>query len=179
VRAQSVDEPFYAAFKTLCADTGAKPDLVKRAVEAMPFAAPHSHSGASTTIPYPMTTASWDINWNGHKYIVSIDTSHVPYGPDRKLESVSCSALSFADEDAGLAAIRKWVGIQPDPNSSSGITFYNYREDGSARVAILGDAAVESAIAEGSAWLLTVRQQPNIASVQLMRFQAPTPRSSN
>jgi hypothetical protein len=178
-RAQSADESFYAAFKTFCADTGAKSDLVKGVVEAAPFTVPHNPSGTATTVPYPMTTASWDINWNGHKYIVSIDTSRAPYGPGRKLEAASCSVLSFADEEASLAAIRKWVGIQPDPNSSSGITFYSYREDGSARVAIIGDDAVKSAIAEGSTWLLTVRQQPNIASVQLMRFQTPPPRNSN
>ena len=177
--AQSADEPFYAAFKTFCADTGANPDLVKRAVKAAPLAMPHNPPGASTTVPYPMTTASWDINWNSRKYIVSIDTSDAPYGPDRKLETVSCSITSRADEEASAAAIRKWVGIQPDPNSSAGVTYYNYRQDGSVRAAISGDAAVKSALAEGRAWLLTVRQQPNIASVQLMHFQAPTPRSSN
>jgi len=178
-RGQSADESFYAAFKTFCADTGAAPDLVKAAIEAAPFAMPHNPPNASTIVPYPMTTAGWDVNWNGHRYTVNIGTSQAPYGPDRKQEAVSCSVLSLADENTSIAAIRKWLGIQPDPNSSSGTMYYNYREDGSARVALIGDAAVKSTIAEGKAWLLTVRQQPNVASVQLMHFQAPTPRSSN
>jgi hypothetical protein len=95
--------------------------------------------------------------------------------------TVSCVISSRANEDASIAMIRKWVGVQPAPSypSSSGVTYYDYREDGSGRTAIVGDAAVKSANTEGQSWTLTVMQQSNNASVQLMHFLVPTLRSPN
>jgi len=179
-RAQDVDQPFFAAFKTFCADTGAKPDLVKAAVEAAPFATPHDPPGSSTTVPFPMTVASWDISWNGHKLTVTAGTTQTPYGPDKVRDAIACSVLSFTNEDESIAAIRRWVGVQPDTNfPSSGTTIYNYQENGSERTAIIGDAVDRSADVEGRAWQLTVGQRPEGATVQMMHWLAPTPRNSN
>jgi hypothetical protein len=179
--AQGDSKAFYDAFRTFCADPGARPDSVRAAVEAAPFATP-VHPPASTTTPYPMTTAGWNINWNGHTFTVNAGTSQAPYSPKLVMGTVSCVISSRINEDAGIAAIREWVGVQSDPNSpfSAGITYYSYRENGSGRTTIVGDdAAFKSAMTEGNAWLLTVIQKPDFASVQLMHFLMPTPRNSN
>jgi len=180
-QAQDNGEAFYDAFKALCADTAAQPNSVKMAVEAAPFTAPHYPSSTSTTIPFPMTVTGWDINWNGHKFTVNSGTSRAPYGMGQVRDSISCAISSHSDEDTSVATIRKWVGIQPDPNSHSqpGITLYSFREDGSTRMAIIGDAAAKSASTEGRTWLLTIIQQSNVASVQLVHWLAPTARKSN
>jgi hypothetical protein len=176
--AQNASVPFYDAFTTFCSNTGATPDLVKAAVEAAPL----SHlSGApgSTTFPYPMTVTNWNVNWNGNNYTVASLTARSPYGPNQIMESNSCTITSRADDDASVAAIRKWVGVQPNPSSrpDSGITYYDYREDGSLRVATISDAAVKSAETAGKAWTMTVILQPGFVSVQLVHFRGPTVRN--
>jgi hypothetical protein len=179
--AQGNREAFYDAFKTFCADTGARPDSVRAAVEAAPFATP-IQPPASTTNPYPMTAAGWNVNWNGHPFTVNTGTSQAPHGPKLVMGTVSCVISSRTNEDAGIAAIREWVGVQSDPgsSSSSGVKYYSYREDGSGRTTIIGDdAAFKSSKNEGKAWLLTVIQKADFASVQLMHFLMPTPRNSN
>jgi len=179
--AQEGEDAFYAAFKKFCTETGAEPDSVKAAVEATPLATP-IRPPASTAPPYPMTAVGWNVNWNGHPLIINSGTSLAPYGPGLAMPTVSCVVSSRGNEDAGIAAIRKWVGVQSDPqaSTSSGSSYYTYREDGFGRKPMIGDdAALKSAMAQGKAWLLTVVQWPDFASAQLMHFLAPTAAKPN
>jgi len=111
---------------------------------------------------------------------VMAGSTQTPMGSDQVRDAIACSVFSFTNEDESIAAIRRWVGVQPDTNfGSSGITIYNYQEYGSVRTATIGDAAVHSADVEGRAWQLTVGQRPDGATVQLIHWMAPTPRKSN
>jgi hypothetical protein len=172
-RAQDVDQPLFAAFKAFCADTDASPDAVKSAVEA---AGGKAMGGVSRAAPGGyITSATWGITMGGRQLIISAGNSRNPYVPAVAGALISCQITSSADEDASASAIRKWVGIPPAPQSSPGLTFYSYQEEGSERKAITNKADSDRLDAEGRLWTLMVMER----SVTLAHFVRTAPGTSN
>jgi hypothetical protein len=96
--------PLFDVFKTICFDTGASPETVAAAIEAA-GGAPKGTPG-STAWPFPMTTRSWDIVVGGHKMMISAG------GVTGRF--TACTVNSWAGDDRGVAAIKQWVGVQPN-----------------------------------------------------------------
>jgi hypothetical protein len=169
-----LDPPLFTAFKAFCIDTGASPDAVKAAVEA---AGGKQHAPpAATARPLPMTVTSWDITLGGHSMYVSAGTQQVPPVQNRPEENSNhCILRSFVNEDDGIGAIRKWVGVSPVLTSPGNPIsyFFDYQESGSVR-STLPAAKVDRdmAKAEGRTWSLVVLQSDDGASVQLIHLLA-------
>jgi len=174
--AQAVQPPLFAAFKSFCVNTGAGPDAVKPAVE---MAGGKPFKEGATSIPYPMTTASWLITIDGHKMTVAAVSSRAPYGPGKTAGTAQCDITSDANEDSSIAAIQNWVGVSPYRSSIDGpnaLTFYDYQEQGSVRLPLPTDkATVKSIIEAGHSWNLVVIKSQGMASISLTHMLAVTP----
>jgi hypothetical protein len=174
VHARAADVPLFAAFKSFCVNTGGGPDAVKPAVEmagGKQFKPPTS-SGAT----YSMTVASWLVTIDGHKMLVSAGTSHQRHASGRVSDSNSCTINSDANEDGSIAEIQRWVGVPPNSISTADSTYYDYQEQGSARLPLPTDKeAVKSIMAAGHAWtLVVIRPDANSASIHLTHLLGVT-----
>jgi hypothetical protein len=173
--AQVNDPPLFAVFKAFCAETGAKPDAVKSAVEAA-GGKQHGPAGA-TTQPFPMTVTTWDITVGGTSLNVSAGTQQVAAVQNRPEENSNhCVVNSFVNDDASIEAIRNWVGVPPTNTLRGNPTIYlfSYQDLGSVRSAAPMDKiAFDKAKAEGRIWSLMVFQSQDGASVQLVHLLAP------
>ncbi len=170
------DMALFEAFKTFCVDTGAEPQAVKTAVESA-GGRPRGVPGVTDT-PFPMTTASWDLTLLGRPLLVSAGSGY----PSRALKTANnpppdsddCIVHSFANADSSVTAIRDWVGV-PQERESTGSRFtpdltqhyYSYQVAGSTRAAIADQIERRSADVEGRSWALVLLRTPQSASVQL------------
>jgi hypothetical protein len=173
--AQTHDPPLFAAFKTFCIDTGAKPDAVKTAIEA---AGGKQHAASATAQPFTMTVTSWDITAGGASLNVSAGTGQAPPIQNRAGEnSNQCVVTSFVNDDASIEALRNWVGVPPGHVMRGNPTmyFFDYQEQDSARSPLpTARSAYDMAKAQGRLWSLVVFQVQDGASVQLVHHLAPS-----
>lgn len=144
--AQDHDPPLFAAFKRFCIHAGGDANEVKRAVEAA-GGTPHNPLGGASVMPWPKTAESWDIVVQGHKMILNIGMSHRQRGPN----TANCMLNSSSDERAGIAALRRWVGV-PQSFGSDRVEIYSFEQDGAVR-------------RPGRGWQLTI--MPHANSLQL------------
>ena len=172
--AQVHEPPLFAVFKASCVDTGANPDAVKSAVEAV---GGKQHASGATAQPFPMTVITWDITVGGASLNVSAGTQQVAPVQNRPEEnSNQCVVSSFVNDDASVEAIRNWVGVPPANvlRGNPTIYFFNYQEQGSARSTLpTAKTAYDMAKLEGRIWSLVVLQSQDGASVQLVHHLAP------
>jgi len=172
-QAQTQAPPFYAAFKAICGDTGADPERVKAAIAAAPFPKKIDPPISSNLI-FPQAQTDATINWNGHRFSIQSAKTHVPVGGGISTDVLMCSITSSENEDAGLASVRKWVGVQPTSTIAAfRITNFNYRQDGSVRTPLVGDAASNAAVAQGKYWSVSLTAL-GIYRARLFHFLAPT-----
>jgi hypothetical protein len=176
-QAQTQDPPFYAAFRAICGDTGADPKRVKAAIAAAPFPKRVDPPISSSLFPsLTMTTAT--INWNGHRLSIQSSRNHMPIGGGTSTDVLICSIVGSDHEDVGLAAVRKWVGVQPTSTIAAfRITNFDYRQDGSVRTPLVGDAASNAAIVQGKYWSVRLNAL-GIYRAQLFHFLAPAPQKA-
>lgn len=189
----TTDPPLFAAFKTFCVDTRANPEAMKAALEA---AGGSPHTQGSTDWPFAMSTQSWGIKLNGRDMTVATGTEHIR--PDQTansspINSTDCIINEFAKDDAGIAAIQKWVGVPPSRSSGKAgpytlktgqrlpaikIYFYSYQIVGNARMAVTDFEAERSAEREGRAWGLVLIEDAHSASLQFLH-ELPQPQKEN
>jgi hypothetical protein len=174
--AQVHDPPLFAAFKAFCVDTGASPDVVKSAVEAA--GGKQLSPPGATGKPFPMTVTAWDITIGGHSMHVSAGTQQIHPAQNRPEENSNhCIVSSFVNEDAGIEAIRNWVGVAPTIFGNNPISYiFDYQEWGSARSTLPADKiAYDKARVEERIWSLAVNRWQDGVFVQLVHYLAPPP----
>jgi hypothetical protein len=174
-QAQAQESPFYAAFKAICGDTGADPERAKAVIAAAPFPKKIDPPIASSLFPLTLTDAT--IDWSGHRLSIQASMGHMPVGGGVSTDIVMCSVMSSANEDAGLAAVRKWIGLEPTSTTALvKMTDFDYRQDGSMRTPITSDAASNAAIAEGKYWSVRLTAggiTGGLYRAQLFHYLAP------
>lgn len=174
-QAQTQAPPFYAAFKAICGDTGADPERVKAAIAAAPFPK-KVYPPISSNLIFPQTQTDATINWNGHRFSIQVAKTHMPIGGGVSTDVLMCSIISSENEDAGLASVRKWVGLQPTSTTAvTKMTDFDYRQDGSLRTSLTDDAASKAAIAQGHYWSVRLTEL-GIYRAQLFHYLAPAAR---
>ena len=124
-----------------------------------------------------MTTASWDLTLNGRPLLVNAGSAYPSTSSkaaNNPSDLDSCTVQSFANADTSVAAIRDWVGV-PLERESTGGTFvpdltqyyYSYQLVGSTRMPIANQAELRVTQTEGRDWGLVLLRTPRSASVQL------------
>jgi hypothetical protein len=166
---RAAEPPLFAAFKSLCVDTGAVPEAVGAAVKAAGGKA--SRPPTSTDRPIRMTAFFWNVSIGGHDLMVSAIKAHDP--SPQGGNSVECAIQSYQNEDGGLAKIRGWVGVPADRDGADGssIQYFSFQQVGDKRTALSGDSNTDRRLqARGVLWQLMVASDPRSANVQLMHF---------
>jgi hypothetical protein len=155
---------------------GASPDAVKSAVEAA--GGKQLSPPGATGKPFPMTVTAWDITIGGHSMHVSAGTQQIHPAQNRPEENSNhCIVSSFVNEDAGIEAIRNWVGVAPTIFGNNPISYiFDYQEWGSARSTLPADKiAYDKAKVEERIWSLAVNRWQDGVFVQLVHYLAPPP----
>jgi hypothetical protein len=173
--AQTTDPPLLAAFKAFCVATGARPDAVKQAVEAVGGTV-FNPTGIyrEKSPPLEMTLTVW--NWAVGSYAMKISAGslHDLSAPDGSRDLESCAIRGEGKDDASVEAIREWVGVAPDPKRSSPPMFiFNFEERAGVRSPLpASDAAYRVANTEGRLWSLHLFGSDQLAGAELQHFLA-------
>ena len=157
----------FNAFKSFCADTGARPDEVKKAVLAT-GGTPHDPPTRSTETPFSMQTSLWDVKASGHALVVAAGQAHT--GGANAKAMADCVVTGTEADDASLKALAGWAGVPANPDANQHITYYVFEDNAGTHQQISNGKAAE---AEGRIWRLTVIRGPGVASVDLMHLLAP------
>ena len=162
------EAPVFTTFKTLCIDTGAVPEAVRKAVEAaggkpeLPLAAPTPGEAASLAV--------WDVDLDGASYRVQFGDTQSPSDSSRGVESQTCNIDSATDDEAGIAEARRWVGVPPS-HSFSDVMFievYDFQQNGPLREPLPADQrAFHSLELAGQVWALGLKRSPQGTSMML------------
>ena len=160
--AEDVGTPLFNAFKSFCAETGARADDVKRAVLAA-GGAPHDPPTQSVEAPFSMRTTLWDVKAGGLGLVVSAGEAHTS-GADAQAMA-DCVVRSSEVDTASLMALANWAGVPAHPSSTPRLTYYVF-EDAGGRHRALSD--VHGAEAVGRTWRLSVIRMPGLVTVDLM-----------
>jgi len=163
--------PLFAAFKTLCIDTGAAPDAADEALRKA-GATLKVNASDDTLRPDVVKMNIWNARFVGHDMMIATGREdHRAIGKSPPVHIESCSITSYANEDAGVGEIRKWVGIEPDVYSQlDGATYTYEMVDGQKHRLPDGDWGLK-AQASGRLWTLTLHRFPDGAMVSLARHQ--------
>ena len=162
--AQDGGTPLFSAFKKFCANTGARPDDVKKAILAA-GGAPHNPPTRSTETPFSMETSLWDIKAGGHAFVVAAGHANTGGAPD--VAMADC-VISGAEADAAsLTALAGWAGVPANPGANERITYYVFEDRGGTHQ-VVSDGKTSGE--EGRIWRLTVIRAPGVASVELMHL---------
>ena len=160
----AAETPLFSAFKNFCADTGARPDDVKKAVLAA-GGAPHDPPTRSTETPFSMQTSLWDVKAGGLALVVAAGRAHTGGVPE--VAMADC-VISGANADAAsLTSLAGWAGVPANPGANERITYYVFQENGSAHQAVSDGKIAQE---EGRIWRLTVIRAPGVVSVELMHL---------
>src|SRR6201999_1642058 len=127
----------------------AVPDKVEEAVEA---AGGKLHTSGGVTEPYSVEVTSWDVAVAGHDMVVSTGTARMPKRQERVQDTEDCTVVSLNREDSSSAALDRWAGVPAvtNPGTVQTISYYYFRDEGAARI------AVDPKEADGAAhWMMT------------------------
>ncbi|HWD26994.1 MAG TPA: hypothetical protein VG387_07510 [Rhizomicrobium sp.] len=129
-------------FQTFCVATKADPAAVKRAVEGAGWIAQSGPRATTIAIPSVQQSAhqakqTWRRTVGGRTMKISAATLLVPatiyWGTET---SFQCDVTSVdAKDDAGLAAVRKWIAV-PQNGADPAITSFDFRVAGGRHIAI-------------------------------------------
>lgn len=178
--ASAAEPPLFSAFKKFCAETNAKPNSVKAAIEG---AGGRLSKGPvdSDGWPFAVGLTIWDITIDGRDVNVSASAQRIPSRSNKAAYNAdSCILNEFAADDASVEAIRKWIGVPPGnvmrPDDSlvgngkkaSGLTIYNYSYAvvGDSHVPIKDHTSLHEAERRGRYWSVVVLSDSHSASVQ-------------
>ena len=162
--AADASPPLFSAFKAFCADTGARADAVKAAVEARKGVA-HDPPTKSTQTPFPMETSLWDVKVDGQALVVAAGRAHTA-----EKAMADCVVSGPGADAASLAALAQWASVPANPGSNDRFSYYVFEDRNGAHQAVSDGKAAEVA---GRIWRLTIIRAPGIASVELMHLLAP------
>ena len=158
----------FSAFKSFCADTGARADAVKGAILAA-GGAPHDPPTKSTETPFPMQTSLWDVKVGGHSLVVAAGRAHS--GGTADVAMADCVVSGAQADAASLKALEGWAGVPANNGANELLTYYVFEEKDGAHHTVSGARAAQEAAQEaGRIWRLTVIRAPGIASVELMHM---------
>jgi len=158
------DRPLFDAFQEFCVETDARFDVITKAVNAADFEI-RKRTSASTNFPMPMSVTIWDMTFEGHKMMLNAGHTTEPAGPAMVTEVDNCGFSSSANEDRGIAELRKWAG--PPSRASSTMTLYDFEVQGETRIPLKDEASRHAAQAAGHAWHLTIIDGKTNAQVTL------------
>ena len=167
VRATSAEPsttPLYSAFKSFCADTGARADDVKAAVLAA-GGAPHDPPTRSVGTPFSMQTMLWDVKTGGQALVVAAGRARTTGADARAM--VDCVVSGKEMNAASLAALARWADVATSGEANARIAYYVFEDKDGSHRAISDPKAAEE---EGRIWRLTVIHTPGVASVELMHL---------
>ncbi|HJW39939.1 MAG TPA: hypothetical protein VJ476_01780 [Rhizomicrobium sp.] len=180
--ARAADPPLFFAFKSFCIDTDAVPGAVKTAVEGVGgklFRGPVSSPG----FPYVVGLTIWNIAIDGHALSVSAGAQHIPstlnhHRPED--DNNDCTVVSYSNDDTGIAAIRRWIGVPGRIDRPSSplyfggrrlpdvtLYFFSYQQVGNVRMAVIDKVGLEAAEREGRYWTVVLTRGLHVSSVQL------------
>src|SRR5579871_6096109 len=126
-------EPLFSAFKSFCADTGARADEVQKAVLAA-GGAPHDPPTKSTETPFSMQTSLWDVKAGGQAVVVAAGHAQTT-GPNGR--AMADCVVSGKDADpASLAALAAWAGVAANADANERITYYVFEDRGGVHQAV-------------------------------------------
>ena len=164
VRAAEGGTPLFNAFKSFCADTGARADEVKRAVLAA-GGAPHNPPTKSTDTPFSMQSSLWDINAHGQALVVAAGHAET-VGADARAMT-DCVVSGEEADVASLTALAGWAGVPASAGTNEHLTYYVFEDRGGAHQPVSDGKTAEEA---GRIWRLTVIRAPGVVSVELMHL---------
>ena len=156
--------PLFNAFKSFCADTGARADDVKAAVLAA-GGAPHNPPTRSTETPFSMQTALWDVKAGGHAWVVSAGRAYS--GGANDVAMADCVVSGAEADAASAAALAGWAGVPANPGGNERLTYYVFEDKSGAHQAVSDGKVAQE---EGRIWRLTVIRAPGVVSVELMHL---------
>lgn len=158
--------PLFGAFKSFCADTGARTDDVKHAVLAA-GGVPHDPPTKSTDTPFSMQSLLWDIKAHGRALVVAAGHAETSGADARAM--TDCVVSGKEVDAASLTALADWAGVPASAGTSENLTYYVFEDRGGAHQPVSGAKAAEAA---GRIWRLTVIRAPGVATVELMHLLA-------
>lgn len=156
--------PLFSAFKSFCADTGARANSVKRAVLAA-GGAPHAPPTKSTDTPFSMQSSLWDIKAHGQALVVAAGHAETSGADARAM--TDCVVSSTEVDAASLTALAGWAGVPANAGTTEHLTYYVFEDLGGTHQPVSDAKIAEEA---GRIWRLTVIRAPGVASVELMHL---------
>jgi hypothetical protein len=182
--AQAADPPLFAAFKAFCVATGARPDAIKQAVEAAGGTLFRPTNTVKDPPPESSETTATVWSWAVGSYAMKISAVSLRRAPaDAGDFAHDCMVRGEAKDDASVEAIRKWVGVAPDPNKAAdpAMSIFNFEERAGVRSSWPdSDAEMAAARTEGRVWRLNLYGSDRLAGVRLTHLlAAPGPNGPN
>ena len=147
------ERPLYDLFQSLCVDTKANPELIRKALKVADFQ-PHEHAmPPSGTPPMQLSGTDWDFNIGPRKFSLTAIHGVHPYGHTMFADSDACSVVSWGEDKASLVALNEWIGRKGDPGAFARL---NFTFDGSKLVPLPDDASISAAMMSGASWSATL-----------------------
>lgn len=145
----------FGVFKTFCFDTGMRRDAIQSAV-----------ASAGGTVD---SDSALGVIW---RYDTSLDKHFLVASMNLGTEQeprTNCIAEIWGHDNAGVNAIRKWIGVPAAMNDSDADKSerYFFQVVGSAHMAIVGAAAFEAAITERRCWYVSLERNTTSDKVYL------------
>jgi hypothetical protein len=158
----------------LCIDTDAKPGAVEAVVAAKRAGHPTRPREFATVMPggYDHRSKGWTLVVGSRELEV---VSVVAYSPAHRdwpaYEIDSCSVQGANNDGPSVAATRTWVGVRPDRETDSLVT-YAYEQLGSKRVPAThpDKAAFIKAIAAGNYYTLRIVRHEGMTVLIISRY---------
>lgn len=163
----SAEPPLFDDFQTFCVATRAEPEAIKQAVAA----------ASGITPGGPISSGATDMEIWSHRVdgqVVFVGTSTTHDAADDKIparDMQACLLRRRVNDEAGVAAIRNWVQVQPYEVSRGAKTTYRFlfQWNGDRRSAMPeGDDAQLPLDAAGLVWSLHIDVSDDNVVVELL-----------
>jgi hypothetical protein len=171
--AAPLEKPLFDLFQSLCVDTKANPELIRKAIKVADFR-PHEHvMPTSGSPPMQLSGTDWEFEIGARKFSLVAKHGIHPYGHAMVVNSDACTVVSWGEDKASLVALNEWLGRKGDPGGSANSDF---TYDGSKRVPLTDDASVSAATQKGNAWTAAVSSFGSSGTATIIHFGVPYPR---
>jgi hypothetical protein len=138
--------PVADAVKNFCFQTGARPDAVQKAVEAV-----GGKQSLNTNTIREWSLTDWAKGRNITLHVVDLKSLEIAPDPD-------CVVIGYQSEDASIEALKAWMGFGgiagQDSNGDS--YWYRFEADGAAIKELSYDRDAGKAANEGRCWTLSI-----------------------
>jgi hypothetical protein len=165
--------PLYDLFQSLCVDTKANPELIRKAIKVADFQPHERLMPTSGTPPMQLSGTDWDFEIGARKFSLTAIHGIHPYGHAMLVNSDACSVVSWGEDKASLVALNEWLGGKGDPGAFARLDF---TFDGSMLVRLTDDASVSAAMKTGSSWTATITNFGSGGTAMLDHLGVPYPR---